>query len=283
MMWRMAQALVLVVLVGVARANADPVQTKPSSQPASPQVTPATLPAVNSIPAGVAAQAIQHAADAKKYLFIFFYKAEDDATKSARKNFEEATPKLTEKAEAVVVNAGDRAESDVVKRFGLGQAPMPLVLAIGPSGAVTQSFTQNFDEQQLRTAFVSPGTEKSLKALQDRKYVLLCVQNGETQFNDQAMQGVRDFAADPQYARSVEIIAVDPSDAREMEFLARFGLSVSRKEAVTLLLAPPGKVMGTFVGATDKNTLLAATTPPKAGGCCPGGSGTSTCGKKEGN
>jgi len=158
---------------------------------------------------------------------------------------------------------------------------MPLVLAIGPSGAVTQNFTQNFDEQQLRTAFVSLGTEKSLKALQDRKYVLLCVQNGETQFNDQAMQGVRDFAADPQYARSVEIVTVDPSDAREMDFLTRFGLSVSRKEAVTLLLAPPGKVMGTFVGATDKNTLLVAALPPKAGGCCGGGSGSGTCGTKK--
>jgi len=278
MMLRMAQALVLVVLVGVARANADPVQTNPSSQPAARQVPPATLPAANSIPAGVAAQAIQHAADAEKYLFIFFYKAEDDATKSARKTFEEATSKLAEKAEAVVVNAGDRAELGVVNRFGLRQAPMPLVLAIGPTGAVTQNFTQNFDEQQLRTAFVSPGTEKSLKALQDRKYVLLCVQNGETQFNDQAMQGVRDFAADPRYARSVEIVTVDPSDAREVDFLVRFGLNVSGKEAVTLLLAPPGKVMGTFIGATDKNTLLATATPPKAGGCCGGGS--STCGKK---
>ena len=278
MMLRMAQALVLVVLVGVARANADPVQTNPSSQPAARQVPPATLPAANSIPAGVAAQAIQHAADANKYLFIFFYKAEDDATKSARKTFEEATPKLAEKAEAVVVNAGDRAESDVVNRFRVGQTPMPLVLAIGPTGAVTQNFTQNFDEQQLRTAFVSPGTEKSLKALQDRKYVLLCVQNGETKFNDEAMRGVRDFVADPRYARSVEIVTVDPSDAREVDFLARFGLSVSRQEAVTLLLAPPGRVMGTFMGATDKNTLLAAAAPPKAGGCCGGGS--STCGKK---
>jgi len=274
----MAQALVFVVLVSGARANAAPVQTNPSSQPAAPQVTPATLPAANSIPAGVAAQAIQHAADAKKYLFIFFYKAEDDATKSARKTFEEAMPKLAEKAEAVVVNAGDRAESDVVNRFRVGQTPMPLVLAIGPTGAVTQNFTQNFDEQQLRTAFVSPGTEKSLKALQDRKYVLLCVQNGETKFNDEAMRGVRDFVADPRYARSVEIVTVDPSDAREVDFLARFGLSVSRQEAVTLLLAPPGRVMGTFMGATDKNTLLAAATPPKAGGCCGGGS--STCGKK---
>ena len=278
MMLRMAQALVFVVLVSGARANAAPVQTNPSSQPAAPQVTPATLPAANSIPAGVAAQAIQHAADAKKYLFIFFYKAEDDATKSARKTFEEATPKLAEKAEAVVVNASDRAESDVVNRFRLGKTPMPLVLAIGPTGAVTQNFTQNFDEQQLRTAFVSPGTEKSLKALQDRKYVLLCVQNGETKFNDEAMRGVRDFVADPRYARSVEIVTVDPSDAREVDFLARFGLSVSRQEAVTLLLAPPGRVMGTFMGATDKNTLLAAATPPKAGGCCGGGS--STCGKK---
>jgi hypothetical protein len=267
----MVQALVLFVLVGGARAATNPAQA--SLQSAVPQVKPATSPAADSLPAGVAAKAIQQAADAKKYLFIFFYKAEDDATKSARKSFEEAMPKLAEKAEAVVVNADDQAESEVVNRFELGQAPMPLVLAIGPSGAITRNFTQNFDEQQLRTAFISPGTEKSLKAIQDRKMIFISVQNGTTQHNEEAMQGVREFAADKEYGQKTEVFTLDPQDPAEADFLKQLQVNPQTKEAITVFLAPPGTTVGTYTGATQKDVLVAAAKKAAAGcnkpGCCP--------------
>ncbi len=223
-----------------------------------------------------AASIMDRAAMAGKYTFLFFYRADDEPTRAAHMAFDAGMKALEDRADSADVNVTDVRERTLVAKYGLSRAPMPLVLAMGPSGAVTRSFTTNFDEQQLRAAFVSPGAEKSLKALQDRKYVLLCVQNAETEFNDQALQGVREFVADPRYARSVEVVTVDPSDANEVDFLTMFGLGESHPEAVTVLLAPPGKVMGTFVGATDKNTIVAAATPPKGGGCC--GGGTSTCG-----
>lgn len=274
MIWRVAQGLVVVVLAGSTRANADPVQENPPSQPAAP-VAPATPLATMGAPGGVAAQAMQHAADANKYLFIFFYKEEDDATQAARKTFEEATSKLAEKAEAVGVNAGDGAESAVVNRFGLGRAPMPLVLAIGPSGAVTRSFTRNFNERQLRNAFVSQSNEKSLKALQDRKMVFVVVQNGITRHNEEALQGVREFAADPQYTRQTEIVVLDPQDAAEVSFLKQLQVDRQTTEAITVFVAPPGTIIGTYTGATQKYALVAAAKKAAAGcgtgkpGCCP--------------
>jgi len=107
---------------------------------------------------------------------------------------------------------------------------------------------------------------------------MVCVQNEGTRFNNEAMQGVRDFLADARYAQSTEIVTVNPSDAVEVGFLTQFGLTASADDAVTLVLAPPGKIMGTFKGATDVNMLVSAVTPPKKSGC--GCSGGSTCGGK---
>ena len=133
-----------------------------------------------------------------------------------------------------------------------------------------------FSEQQLLDSFACPGLEKSLKALQDRKMLLLCVQNTATKSNDEAMKGVHDFVADPKYARNTEIVTLDPSDAAEAGFLKNLKVDPKTAEAVTLLLAPPGKTVGTFKGATNKSMLVAAATKGKSGCGCSSGS---TCGK----
>ena len=48
-------------------------------------------------------------------------------------------------------------------KFGVSRAPMPLVLALAPNGAITKGFPIKFDEKQLREGFVSPCTAKCLK------------------------------------------------------------------------------------------------------------------------
>lgn len=268
-------ALIVVVLAPLAwpALAEDGTEARQSLKAAS-----ATVSAQNSHgPSGI--QALENASQHGKYAFLFLFRNEDARTEQLRTLFDGAVSKIADRAESFAVRVDDPAEQDIVNRFKVSRAPMPMVFSIAPNGAVIQSFGQKFTEQQLVDAFASPGMEACLKALQDRKYVLLCAQNGETQFNDEAMKGVQDFVADPRYARSIEIVTVDPSNEQEVDFLARFGLTSSPQEAVTLLLAPPGRVVGTFTGATDKNTLLAAVTPRKSGCGCGGGSGKSTCGK----
>jgi hypothetical protein len=132
-----------------------------------------------------------------------------------------------------------------------------------------------FTEEQLKTAFVSPGMQKCLKALQDRKMAFLCVQNGTTQHNAEALQGVRDFAADPQYAKTTEIITIDPTDTAEESLLKQFKVDPKTEEAVTVFLAPPGATVATYTGETKKDVLMAAAKTaakgcdPKSGCCAP--------------
>jgi hypothetical protein len=269
---------VVTVLAAIALSTRVPAQEQagtgdqaPASTAvrATPVATPVRAPAAPS----AAATAIDAAANADKYIFMFFYQAQDEATQAARATFDAAMEKLADRAMSIAVNVTDPQERVLVAKYQLNRSPMPLVLAMAPTGAVTRSFPGRFTEAQLETAFVSPGMQRCLKALQDRKMAFLCVQNGTTQHNAEAMQGVNEFAADPLYARSTEIITVDPTDAAEESLLKQFKVDPKTAEAVTVFLAPPGRMVGTYTGEIKKDVLVAAVQTAAKGcnpssGCC---------------
>jgi hypothetical protein len=223
------------------------------------------------------ASAIEKAAATDKYAFILFYSDEGEQTQLRRAAFRKAMSKITEKAVALEIDVTDAAERQIVNRFKVSRAPMPLVLAVAPNGAITGGFPQEFEEAQLLGAFASPCEETSLKALQERKVVLLCVQNGSTKLNDDAMKGVQDFKADPNFGSSTEVVILDPADPSESEFLKALQVAPQTNSAITVCLVPPGNAAARFTGATKKETIVAAIS--SSGGCGPGGCGPGGCGK----
>ena len=225
--------------------------------------------------------AIKQAADAGKYLFLFFSKADDDQTLALRKVFDKAMEKVADRAQWIAVNVTDSSEKAIVAKFDVSRAPMPLVLAVAPNGAVTGGFPGKFEEQQLVDAFATPVTEKVMKHLQEGKLVFVCVQNDKTKSNDAALRGVRDFMADARFASATEIVMLDPADPAEAAFLADLKVDPKTEEAVTAFLVPPGSAIAEFKGATDKAELAAALQKASSG-CCPGGScGPGGCGPKQ--
>jgi hypothetical protein len=229
-----------------------------------------------------AVSALDTAARSGKYLLVFFWKENDQQTQTMYGVFKSATAKMAQSADAISVNTNDVREKAIVDKFGVDRAPMPLVLALAPNGAVTKGFPISFTEEQLlRDAFVSPGTAKCMKALQDRKLVLLCVQNQRTQFSQAAMQGVLGFKSDARFGNATEIVTVDPSEAGEASFLQSLEVNPRTANAVTVLLAPPGRPVAKFAGPVSKDDIVAKVTASQSaccpdgkcgpGGCCPGG------------
>lgn len=225
--------------------------------------------------------AIRQAADAGKYLFIFFSKSDDDQTVALRKVFAKAMEKAADRARWVAVDVNDPSEKDIVAKFDLigGRAPMPLVLARAPNGAITGGFPSKFEERELLDAFVCPVMQKVLKQLQARKLVFVCVQNEKTKSNDVALQGVRDFKADARFASATEIVMLDPADSAEAPFLADMKIDPKTEEAMTVFLVPPGSAIAEYKGATDK-AELAETLQKASSGCAGGSCGPGGCGPK---
>ena len=270
------------VVLGIAGCSG-PAESKEASNPSADSilaVPPETEEPTDhsSDKSGDAMAAFQDASKAGKYLFAFFWKTEDEQTRAMRTVFEQAVSEVSDRADSVSVQITDPSDQAIVDEYGLARAPMPLVLALAPNGAVTGGFPTEFTEEDIVGAFATPCTEKCMKSLQDGKLVFLCVQNANTEFNDEAMQGVGDFKADSRFAEATEIIRLDPADAQEAKFLADLQIPSDSANAVTVFLAPPGMPIAMYEGATDKGQLV-KTLETAGSGCCPGGScGPGGCG-----
>jgi hypothetical protein len=227
---------------------------------------------------GQGMEALKHAADAQKYLFLFFYQADDDQTRTLRGVFDATMAKVTDRAESLIVNLADASQKPLVSKFGADRAPMPLVLALAPNGAITGGYPLKFDEQLLMGAFCSRSTWESLKALQDGKLVLLCVQNPLIKAGPEALKAAEDVKADPKYAKTTEVVSVDPRDAKEAEALKRLSIAPDTNEAVTILLAPPATIVNRLKGATSKDAIIAEIVKAAAG--CGGRCAPGACGPK---
>jgi hypothetical protein len=224
--------------------------------------------------------AMDRAAAAKKYVFLFFWKENGEQTDKAWSVFKPAAAKLAKSADVVPIQIADTAEKPIVEKYGVDRAPMPLVLAIAPCGAITNSFTKSFDEKQLRTAFVSPCKQLCLKALQSRKLVFVCVEEkSDPKAPLTAPAGVRDFKADKKFGPATEIVLVDAHDQSEATFLKELNLEPPLlMNPTTVFLAPPGVSLGIYVGPFSKQALIddlaAELSSPCGGGKCgPGGCG----------
>jgi hypothetical protein len=203
------------------------------------------------------AAAVEKAAKDNKYLFIYFYSSKDTHTDAMYGVLLSAVAKMADRAESVALYVADPAEKPLVDKFMVRGAPMPLALAIAPNGAATHAFPKQFTEAQLQQAFVTPCQARCIKIIQERRSILLCVQTGKTQFNQEAMQGCEAFKADPQYAKGTEIVTLNPADEAEQSFVKALQVDPGTPVAVTLLVTPPGAPVARFAGAVSKEQIEA--------------------------
>ncbi|MCX7425322.1 MAG: hypothetical protein NTW96_06815 [Planctomycetia bacterium] len=225
--------------------------------------------------------AIESAGRDGKYVFFFFWKENDQQTGAMHGVFQTAMRRWAGSADSIAIQIADANEKPVVDKFGVDRAPMPLVVAMAPNGAITKGFPIKFTEQQLEQAFVSPCTAQCLKCLQDRKLVLLCIQNPKTQFSQVAWQGVQDFKADVRFAKATEIVTVNPEDQAEATLLRDLKIDPRTSQAVTVVLAPPGQPVATFAGPVTKDQIVAKIASAQSGACAGGKCGPGGCGPKK--
>jgi hypothetical protein len=224
--------------------------------------------------------AMDQAVRGDKYLFVFFWKTNDQNTQKNYGIFQTAMTGMADTADSIAVQIADANEKPIVDKFDVSRAPMPLVLALAPNGAVTKGWPVRFTEAQLKEGVVSHNTAACLKALQDKKLVLLCVQNEQTQFSQAAWQGVQAFKADARFAAATEIVAVDPRDQADAKLLSDLRVDPHTSQAVTVLLAPPGAPIAVFPGAVTKDQIVAKVAAAQSGPCANGKCGPGGCGPK---
>ena len=211
-------------------------------------------------------------ADIDPHHFYFFYKDQSDRTAAMEKVVDQVVEQLSGQVTLTKVQVTDPNEKALVERFNLKRSPIPFTLVLADNGAITGGHPISVTQEQLQNSLSSTSQANSLKALQDKKLVFLCVHQGDVN----AMRGVHEFASDPRFSKATEIIQANPTDIREHKFLQQLGVDTQPREPITVLLAPPAKVVGTYVGATNKGQFI-SDLETASKGCCPGGCCANGC------
>jgi hypothetical protein len=210
-----------------------------------------------------AADALSAAAQQQKYAFVMFWKQQDTSTDTVFQSLETHLADYGDRATTVAVQVTDPSHREIVKRFNVGRAPMPLVLAVAPNGAVTAAFQSKPTAQQVGGAFVTPTGANCLKALQDGKTVLMLIHPRE---DAQAPQGAQQFLADPLFSKRTALVRLVSANPAEGPFLQKLGVSQQEANGCVVMMAPPGVFVGKFPVSVTGQEL--AKNLHAAGKCC---------------
>ena len=269
--WLGVGALGIAFLAGCSGAVASK-QNAPTAGAAVAASAKLAVPA--AAPPSATEQAIAKAAKAGKYAFVLFYRPDDPAGRKMKATFGRVEPSLRARAVFCSVDAFSADEAQLIQRYRVSQAPLPLTLVMAPNGAVVGAFTKAVDEKTLRAAFVSAKTADTMKSLQDRKLVALCLQGPRTKHNAESRQAAEQFVADSTLGGQAVLITADPRQAPDL--LKRCGIASAPTESTIVVLLPPGQLVAKVAGATTKQDLLAKLQAALAS--CGSGCGPSGCG-----
>ena len=224
----------------------------------------------NAVPK-TAEEAIALARNSRQYLFILFYDKEDAMLKKMEDTIKTFRSKSSSKILTYRASTVGDKESDVVEKYGVNRAPLPLLLVFAPNSAITGGFPQKVTTEQLTNSCSVPELVMNiLRPLQEGKIALVSLQNNKTKFNQESDKAVHDFASDEKIKKFVEVIKADPEDKKNGDFLTQCKLDKTISESTVVFIIPPGSVVGVYPGKITKDTLLAALSSCKTGSsCCP--------------
>jgi hypothetical protein len=199
-----------------------------------------------------------------KFTFILFSKEDDANTQRVAADLASSLGRWSQRAEWTAISITDPANREIVDRYQVGRAPMPLVLCVAPNGAVTGAMAGRVSDKQIDSALVTPTMTRCMKSLQAGKIVVVHVKSDDMV---SLPAGAEDFLADPAFqnrATTESFVINDPAEGR---FLRDMELDPAAFSGSTVVvLAPPGVRVGKFpatVTAAEMAAQLHA-----AGKCC---------------
>ncbi len=228
--------------------------------------TLAVIPAWAAPPAETRVQSVlENSAREGKYTFVVFTKGDTAATRAMVQTVKTGVASRPATTFAVA-DVGAASERELVAKYGLARAPMPVTVAVAPNGAVTGIFPKAVNEEQLSASMVPPTMMRCMKSLQDKKLVFVCLTHDSAD-KAETPSGVSLLSLDPQFASRVELVSMKVDDPAESRFVEQMKVDPSAVAGpYAVLIAPPGVLVGHFGDKSTPQEIAAAI--HKAGQCC---------------
>ena len=215
---------------------------------------------------GQASVEIEKANKACKPVFLVAYNANGAEAEKAFSFASEAKGTLKSSSVIIKMNTTDAANKELVAKYRLSGAPMPLILVLDKNGTVTGGLPlKDVTAARLVEMIPTPKTSELLKAINDGKSVYLVVYKESMTSHDKAMDNCA-MACGKMDNKSMTV-KIDMDDRKEAKLLQTLKCDLSAKEPVTYVISTSGQIIGTHNGITDVTTLVASAKKAPAGGC----------------
>ena len=207
-------------------------------------------------------------------VFVVVTEASARGTDLARRVSADAA-KIVPDATVVELDRGDPANAEVVKRYRLTSAPVPLILVVASNGvAAGGAKPGTITAAKLARMVPSPGKAGLLKALDEGKAGFLVFGGDKTPGRAAAVGACAE--ATKTLAGKALTVVIDPADPREVDFVTEMQLDPKAHVAVTDVVNPKGERVTAFDAVPPAATLAEAATKP-ASACGPGGCAGGRC------
>lgn len=207
---------------------------------------------------------LKQAEDSGRFTFIVFHREDSAATRQMLQAVKTGVSARSDRAVFAAVQVKDPTEAAVVKRFDVARAPMPMMIAVAPNGAVTGVAPKHIHDSTFDDAIVSATTAVCMKAIQENKLVIIGLRSSVSEVFPAF---ATELMADPSFKSRMQLTSVDVRDPKEAELLKQLQIDGSQIQSATaVVLAPPGVLVGKFDGSATKDQVAGAI--HKAGKCC---------------
>lgn len=227
--------------------------------------------------AGTAQEAIESANKSGLAVFLVITDPGNANTQQAMDIANQAHSKIV-KSEVIQMIRSDAANKELVAKYGVSKAPLPLILVIASNGVVAGGYPSYQATAELLVNLVpSPVKSDVLKALSAGKSVFLVVSSKNMKEKDEVMNTCSQACIEMQ--NNTKLIGLDLDDQKEKAFIAEMKIDPAITSPQTFVINSKGQVTGTFNDDVSSTTLVAtAKKLPAAKGCgtscAPGACGT---------
>jgi len=179
--------------------------------------------------------------------------------------------KLVAESAVIEMNRTDAANTDLVAKYRVAVAPLPLILVIASNGVVAGGLVADqATPESLIQMIPSPKKSEVLQALSEGKAVFIVGSRESTVNRKQVLETCK--SACNQMNNRAALVSIDMDDKKENSFLAQLKVNALSAEPLTSVINPQGQVTATFSGPVVEVKTIIEAAAKKAGGCCPGGS-----------
>lgn len=207
---------------------------------------------------------LKQAEESGRFTFIVFHREDSSAARQMLQAVQAGVSARSDRAVFAAVQVKDSAETAVVNRFDVSRAPMPMLIAVAPNGAITGVAPKHIHDSTLDDAIVSATTAECMKAIQENKLVVIGLRNTD---NATMPAFATELVADPGFKNRAVLTSVDVRDPKEAELLKQLQVDPKQvRSAAAVVLAPPGVLVGAFESSATKDQVAGAI--HQAGKCC---------------